>query len=162
MRMMLKILTPGMQDGEESDLGAQVLGVRADRSQGLGRRLEEGIVDQGFVLQGERCDFLRQGEDHVEIRAVQELGLSMLDPLRPGERLALRAMPVSARVVGDSLMIAGAALLPMAAKCSGPAGLNRSQHALLRARQGGAVIGAIALTVAVQDLRHLQSGPSHR
>jgi hypothetical protein len=162
MRMMLKILTPGMQDGEESDLGAQVLGVRADRSQGLGRRLEEQVVDQGFVLQGERCDFLGQGEDDVEIRAVQKFSLPMLDPLRPGERLALRAMPVPARVVGDSLMIAGAALLPVAAKCSGPAALNRSQHALLRARQGDAVIGAIALTVAVQDLRHLQSGPSHR
>jgi hypothetical protein len=53
-------------------------------------------------------------------------------------------------------MIAGAALLPVAAERGGPAGLNCLQHALLRARQGGAVIGSIALTVAAQDLRDVE------
>ncbi len=50
MGMVDEGLTPGMQDGEEADLGAEVLRVCADRAQGLGRCGEENVVDHGLVL----------------------------------------------------------------------------------------------------------------
>jgi len=58
-------------------------------------------------------------------------------------------------------MIAGIALLSVTAEHGGPAGLNRLQHALLRARQRGVVLGSIGLPVATQNLRHLQGGTPH-
>jgi hypothetical protein len=58
-------------------------------------------------------------------------------------------------------MVAGIALLPVTAERGGPAGLNRLQHAPLRARQRGVVLGSIGSPVATQNLRHLQGGTPH-
>ena len=45
-----------MEHGQETDLGAQMLGVRGDRAQSLGRRLEENAVDDRLVLEGDLGD----------------------------------------------------------------------------------------------------------
>ena len=50
MRVMLKILTPGMQQGDEADLGTQVLGSGGNRAQGLGGGVKQDVVDHGFIL----------------------------------------------------------------------------------------------------------------
>lgn len=46
MRMMKQVLAPGVQHGEEADLGAQVLGVGSDGAQGLAGGTEEQAVDE--------------------------------------------------------------------------------------------------------------------
>jgi hypothetical protein len=58
-------------------------------------------------------------------------------------------------------VVAGVTLFPMTAKRGGPAGLNRLQHAPLRARQGGVVLSSISLPMTTQYLRHLQAGTPH-
>jgi hypothetical protein len=39
-----------MQHGSDSDPGAEMLGVAGDRDRGLGRRLEQEIVEHSLVL----------------------------------------------------------------------------------------------------------------
>jgi hypothetical protein len=46
--MVEEILTPRMEDREESDLGPQVLGICRDGAQSLAAGLEEDVVD--FLL----------------------------------------------------------------------------------------------------------------
>ena len=53
---MLQVLAPGVEDGQEADLGAEVLGVGGDLPQGLGGGLEQEAVDRRRVLQGDRAE----------------------------------------------------------------------------------------------------------
>src|SRR6516162_7731995 len=53
MRMMVERRTPGMEDGEEADAGAEVAGVGRDRQHRLRRSLKQQIVDHGFILIGD-------------------------------------------------------------------------------------------------------------
>ena len=48
--MMDERPAPGVQDGEEADLGAEVLRVGSDRAERLGGGAEEQTVDNGLVL----------------------------------------------------------------------------------------------------------------
>lgn len=65
---MHECLSPGMQDGKETNLGSQVLCVSSDRAQGVGSGREEQVVDDGFVLIRDGGDLFRESEDEVEIR----------------------------------------------------------------------------------------------
>ena len=56
VRMVGERRAPGMQDGQDADAGAEVLGVGRDRDQRLGRGLEQQIVDHGLVLIGDVGD----------------------------------------------------------------------------------------------------------
>ena len=64
-------LSPRMQHGEESDLRAEVLGVRGDRAEGLGRGSKQDGVHHGSVLERNRRDRFRYGEDHMEVLRVE-------------------------------------------------------------------------------------------
>jgi hypothetical protein len=87
MRMVQQVLAPRVQDRDEADLGAQVLGVRSDRAQRLGGGAEQQVVDHRLVLVGDGGDLLRQGEHDMEILDWQELCAPILEPLRARERL---------------------------------------------------------------------------
>jgi hypothetical protein len=53
MGMMVEVLAPGVQNGDQPDLGAEMLGVAGDNPQRLRRRLEQDGVDDGLVLEGD-------------------------------------------------------------------------------------------------------------
>ena len=53
MGMMDERLAPGVQDGEEADLGAEVAGVGRYGAERLGDGPEEETVDDGLVLGGD-------------------------------------------------------------------------------------------------------------
>jgi hypothetical protein len=53
---------PGMENRGDADAGSKVLGVGRDGGQGLGRRLEQDVVDLRLVLAGDVADRRRQGE----------------------------------------------------------------------------------------------------
>ena len=63
MRMMDERLAPGVQDGEEADLGAEVAGVGGYRAERLGDSPEEESVDHGLVLGADLGDGRGHGED---------------------------------------------------------------------------------------------------
>ena len=66
--MLVERRAPGVEDGEHTDAGAEMLGIGRDGDHGLGRGLEQDIVDRGLVLVGDVGDFGRQREHDVEVR----------------------------------------------------------------------------------------------
>ena len=67
MRVLGERRAPGVEDGEDADAGAEVLGIGRDGDQGLGRRLEQDVVDRGLVLVGDVGDLRRQRKNDVEV-----------------------------------------------------------------------------------------------
>ena len=66
--MNLEVLSPGMEHAEESDVGSQVLWIASEFKQRSGTGAEEQMVEEPFVLEDQRAEFVRQGEDYVEVR----------------------------------------------------------------------------------------------
>jgi DUF971 family protein len=59
VRMMEKRLAPSVEDGEEAELGAEMLRIGGDCAQGLGDGVKEDVVDRSFVVMGDGGDLLR-------------------------------------------------------------------------------------------------------
>ena len=161
MRVVLQILTPGMEYGDEADLGAQVLGSRCDRAQGLGGGVKQDVVDHGFILIRDRSDRLGQRKDHMEVLNGKEVGLAIFQPLHTDQRLAFRAVPIAATVVGNALMAATIALLNMATKSGGAATLDCAHDAALPAAKGLRVLLPVGRACLVENIRHLDPGGVH-
>ena len=53
MRVMFEFLIPGVEHTEEADFGAKMLGIASDFEEGFGTGLQQEIVQQFLVLQGE-------------------------------------------------------------------------------------------------------------
>jgi hypothetical protein len=68
----------------------------------------------------------------VEIRHVKQFRLTVSEPLRPRQTLALRAVAVPARIVRDALMTAIAAALDVTAESCGAASFDREHGVPLR------------------------------
>ena len=63
MGMMDQSLAPGVENGEEADLGAQMLGVGSDGLKSFGGSAEENAVDGFLVVESDGGNLFRQGED---------------------------------------------------------------------------------------------------
>ena len=116
MRMMGQRRAPGVQDQGQPDAGTQMLRVGGDGAQGLGRDLKQQAVDHRFIVIGDRTDRCRQGEDDVVVVDRQQIDLTGLEPASGRTGLTLRAMPVTAGVVGDLGVRTGRARQHMAAE----------------------------------------------
>ena len=66
--MMFKILSPGMERPEESDVRSQVLRIASQFEHCRGAGAIEQVVEQPLVLENESGQLVRQSEDNVEIR----------------------------------------------------------------------------------------------
>src|SRR5271169_4250054 len=95
MGMMMQVLSPGVQDGHQPDLGAEMPGIGSDDAQRLGGGREQDAVDDGLIVERDLGDRCRHSEDDVEVRYRQQLGLSVGQPLSTRQPLALRAVPVA-------------------------------------------------------------------
>ena len=82
-----------------------------------------------LVLQSKRGQFVRQGEDCMNIAGGQQFPLPRLEPAHACVALASWAMPIPARVVGDfSRLSAAGAAIAMPTERGGAAALDRQQH----------------------------------
>jgi len=54
VRVMLEFLIPSVEHTEEADLGAEMLGIASDLEEGFGTGLQQQMVQDFLVLQGER------------------------------------------------------------------------------------------------------------
>jgi hypothetical protein len=64
--------------------------ISADLADRLGRRLEQDVVDDRFILQGDCGNRRRHREYDVKIWHRQQLGVAVGHPLRTRQALALR------------------------------------------------------------------------
>src|SRR5580692_13015002 len=97
----------------------------------------------------------------MEIRHLEQFRLAVFQPLGSCETLALRAVTVTARVVGDALMPAIAALLNMTAERGGAATIDRRHGMPLRRRQRRAVLLTESRAEAAEHIRHFQPLAGH-
>src|SRR5882724_5176800 len=58
VRMEMKVLSPGVKDGEEADLRAQMLGIAGDDEERFRYGAEEKIIDRVFVVERNAGDLL--------------------------------------------------------------------------------------------------------
>src|ERR1700680_1608862 len=99
----------GVQDQGHPDLRAEMLRVGGDGAQRFCCDLKQQVVEHYLVVVGDGADRCRQGEHQMVVVQRQEVGLPGLEPTACGIRLALRAMPVAAGVVGDGHLRTGVA-----------------------------------------------------
>jgi hypothetical protein len=131
---MEQCLAPSVEDREEAELCAEMLGIGGDRLQGFGGGVEQDVVERCLVVMGDGGDLLRHGEDDVEVWHGEEFRSSVLKPLGTRQRLALWAVTIAARVVAGALVAAGIALLDVAAERCRATLLDRRHDATLSRR----------------------------
>jgi hypothetical protein len=84
MRMVMKVLTPGVQNCHDADVGSEVLGIGSNDGRGLGRSFQQQAIYDGLVLISDPAKRRRQPEYQVEIRHRQEFGFPRRKPCRCG------------------------------------------------------------------------------
>jgi hypothetical protein len=101
---------------------------------------------------------MRQRENHVHIRDIQQFRVAGSEPLVTSVGLALWAMAVTTRVVGDGLLTAARALIQMAAERGRAAALDSPQHANMLPAQSGSILLDKASARCLNDIGHLEGG----
>jgi hypothetical protein len=103
---------------------------------------------------------MRERENDMHIRHVEQLTLTRVQPPFPGLCLALRTVPVATRVIGDGLMCAGVTPIEMASEGGRATPRDRAEHrALLRAQPR--ILLDEGITLRVEDIGHLHGGAAH-
>lgn len=105
MGVQQQVLPPGMQDTNQADFSAQVFGVGRHLQQCLGAGFEQQIVEQALVVQRQHVEFVRHGEHDMEVVGRQQVTLPGSEPAIARLCLALRTVPIAARVVGDGRLV---------------------------------------------------------
>ena len=146
-----QVLSPGVQDRQEADAGAQMLWVGGNLQQCVSNRVEQHVVDDTLVAQGKSVERVGECEHDVEVLDGQQFLGAIRHPLAQADALAPRAVPVAAGVVGDALVVAVITLLDMSAQGGGAAGSDRAQDAPLFRNQI-----AEPMPVTLNDLCQLQ------
>jgi hypothetical protein len=150
-----------MKNGEETNLRSQMLGIGSYGAQGFGGGLKENVIDHLLVLVSDRGNLIRDGEDDMEILAVENLRLSVFYPVCAGERLTLGAMTIPAGPVADTLLTACITLFDLSSESRRPAYLDGGHDASLRCGHRRTVLVSIGLAVAAEDVRHFQLRAIH-
>ena len=153
MRMKQQVLAPGVKHRGESDLGAQALGIGGHAKQRICRGLEEDVIDQPFVSQGERVELLRHGEHHVEVGAGEQALQARFQPLGLLGCLAFGAVAVPARIVGHAVESATGAVVEMTSQRGRTAGGQVANHR--RLFRGDWMARGILRAMGAKDFRHL-------
>lgn len=127
MRMGEQVLAPGVENAEDADFGAQVLGIGRDFPQGGGRGGEKEVVKRTRIVLRQDVDLVGDGEDDVKVVGREEFALPGGQPAFARLCLALRAASVATRVIRDGLVSASWTSIEMATERSGTAVLDGSE-----------------------------------
>jgi hypothetical protein len=161
MGMRLEGLSPGVQNGKQSNLSTEVLRVGCNFEQCGGAARKQKREQPPLILPHQRHERVRHAEDQVEVADRQQFLLTLVEPLVASVGLALGTVPVAARVVGDDLMTAARALIAMATERGGAAPCNGIEHLDLRPGQGLAIAFAESAACLADYIGHLKGWPTH-
>jgi hypothetical protein len=125
MWVKFEFLSPAVQHAEEADFSTEMLGITSDFQKSFRTGAKQEIVDDLLVLQDQRGQMTRKREDHMDVARREKLLLTRCEPAIASSCLTLRAVPISARVVGDGAMSAASALIEMPAERGGTTPRNR-------------------------------------
>jgi len=82
VRVQLEGLSPTVQHGEEADFRSQMLGIGGNCLKSFGGGPEENAIDHFLILVSQGGNLCRDREHDMIVGAIQQLGLTILDPLR--------------------------------------------------------------------------------
>ncbi len=160
VRMLDQGLPPGVEDAQETDLSTEVSGIGGDFEQRRRAGAKEQVIQARGVALAQRIERVRQREDDMDVRHVEQLALARGQPALSRLSLTLGTVPVATGVVRDGPMSAGATLIEMTAERGGPTPPERAQDgALLHAQPRMPLEEVVALRV--EDIGHLHGGPAH-
>lgn len=144
-----------MEHGGHADERAKMLRIGGDRQHRFGCRLEQQIVDQCLVVEGNAGDLGWQCEDDVEVSHRQEIGLALGKPGASGSTLALRTVSVAAGIVGDPPLSAILTGFDMSTQGSGAAVLDRRHHLELGQAEVSSMNLPVGRSGGTEDIRDL-------
>src|SRR3984893_914196 len=121
VRMMSSVLTPGMEDRKEPDLGSQMFGIGGYLQKGFRTGAEQEVIEDLLVLQRQWGELGRQIKDNVDMGDRQKFVRTSRDPLIASPALTLGAVSIAAAVKGDGAIATARALVAMPAECRGTA-----------------------------------------
>lgn len=155
--MKMEVLTPTVQDGEETQDYSEAMGIGRHTEQRLGSGLEEDVIQRRLVVEGDLGDGFRDGEHHVEVLHRQQLGLTLLEPFLARRSLALGAVAVPAGAVLRMRVLAAVAPFDYTAQRGSAAGFDGLHQPMLVQGQGmGLPVGRAVLS---KDVGQLQGWP---
>jgi hypothetical protein len=162
MRVMFEFLIPGVEHTEEADFGAKMLGITSDFEEGFGASLQQQMVQDFLVLQGEWGQLMGQGEDNMDVARREKLLTTRLEPSLAGVGLTLWAVPVPAAVVRDDRTVAAVgALIEMPAQGGGATAHDGSQHFEVLPGDPPAAAFDEAASRGANQIGHLERWPVH-
>lgn len=94
--MMHDLLIPGMQNREAADPSAEAFGIGGHFQKGLRYGTKQNPINDAWILQRQRRQFVRQSKYHVAIRNGQDLPFTVGKPLVARPAVAFGAVPVAA------------------------------------------------------------------
>ena len=142
-----------------------MLGVCRNDCHRIGCRLEQQVVNDGLIVEGDVSDLGREREDDVEVADGQQVGFARFQPC-PGRRaLALGAMPVAAAIECHAPVATVGAGLDMPAQRGCAAQFNRRHDFQLMQGQVpgmGSSVGGSCFAEDVGDLKRWSHRISRR
>src|SRR5258708_36146484 len=94
VRVLVEFLIPGVKHTEEADLGAEMFGIASDFEEGCGTGLQQQMVQNFLVLQGERRQLMGQGEDNMNVTRRQKFLAKCMEQTIARVGLTLRAVAI--------------------------------------------------------------------
>jgi hypothetical protein len=166
--MKQEILAPGVQDGEESDLGSKMFGIGGHLGQCLGNSAEQQVIEFNGVLPDERVEFMGQREYDVKVAGRQQFLLSRSDPSLTRLSLTLGTMTVTAGVERDAVFIVAPiptcrlhTLVDVTAQSGGAATRNGEHDLQLLKSEPVSMVVDEVVTMRAKNVGHLDGGPGH-
>jgi len=129
VRVREQVLTPGVENAEDADLRAQMLGVGSDFQQGGSGGREQEMVKVTSVVLRQEVKLVGNGKDHVKVIRGQEFLFPSGKPTLARLGLALGAVPIATRIIRDGLKSALGAGIEVASERGG-AQFSRARKAL--------------------------------
>jgi len=117
-----------MQNTEEADFCTEVFGIAGHFKKSFCTGAKQEIVEDLLVLQDQRGQMTRKRENHMDVARWEKLLATCCEPAIASSCLTLRAVPISARVVGDGAMSAASAFIDMPAERGGTTPRNGQEH----------------------------------
>jgi hypothetical protein len=162
MGVMFEFLIPGVKHTEKADLGAEMFGIASDFEEGFGTGVQQQMIQNFLVLQGERRQLMGQGEDNMNVTRRQKFLATCFEPTVASVGLTLWAVPVAAAVVGDGRTVpAVGALIEMPAQGSGATARDGSQHGEVLPSDPPAAAFDEGASCGANQIGHLKRRPVH-
>ena len=161
MRMMVQLLAPGVEDGEATDLGHEMLGVPGDVLEALRNGAKEQTIEQARVLERQGCEVMWEGKDNMHVGGLEHLMFTGGEPRGLGGAMAFGTATVAARVVGLLFVPTVVALGDVPPEGGGPAQGEGPEGPVLCAREGGPIACQKGVTMLAHHIGHFEWRATH-